>query len=364
MTTNPYFDFLTKAADKITKTLLVWDVDLAIQNSMDTRTTQEQRDHMWELFERTDGGVLIMTGRTHQSAETTFGKQYAGVYEHGSIARYGHGHAITWLAQEIDTTDMGARAFDGIQKEGSIRIVATPQEIRDHSYEGSQERAVFIEIKNASVALVHTTNGNHSHLNSMREVLEPLGEQILKDMGLSETHKIKHGSDAVEILPKGPSPDHKAGIYLQKAELERIAAHGLSKETAVHNFQTLFEDRRMLFTGDSKPDIDAMIVAHQNYDGKGVFVSNGHSLSDIYAKGEEEIKAGIAQGKKLSDIHAEVAAKVEMANGAIAHTTEKYTMTWPLIADTVVRLRNMAPITKITPANTTDVLGKPKPPTI
>lgn len=364
MTINPYFDFLTKGADKPANTLLVWDVDLAIQNSMDTRTTQEQRDHMWELFERTDGGVLIMTGRTHQSAETTFGKQYAGVYEHGSIARYGHGHSITWLAQEIDTTDMGARAYEGIQKEGSIRIVATPQEIRDQSFEGSGERAVFIEIKNASVALVHTTNGDHSHLESMREVLEPLGEQILKDMGLSDTHKIKHGSDAVEILPNGPSQDHKAGIYLSKTELNRITAHGLSKETAVHNFQTLFEGRRMLFTGDSKPDIDAMIVAHENYGGKGVFVSNGHSLPEIYAKSEEEIKTEIAKGKSLSDIHAEVAAKVEMANRAIIHTTAKFPMTWPLIADTVTRLRDTAPITKITPTNTADVMGAPQPPRI
>ena len=242
MTINPYFDFVTKAVRKPADTLLVWDVDLAIQNSMDTRTTEQQREHMWELFQRTDGGVLIMTGRTHQSAETTFGHQYAGVYEHGSIARFGHGHSITWLAPKIDTTDMGARADEGVKKEGSIRIVATPQEIRDHSFEGSSERAVFIEIKNASVALVHTTNGDHSHLNSMREVLEPLGAQILKDMGLSDTHKVKHGSDAVEIVPKGPSPDHEAGIYLPKAEVERIAIHGLGKDTAVHNFDKLFQN--------------------------------------------------------------------------------------------------------------------------
>lgn len=338
MTINPYFDFVSRGVSDPKQALLVWDVDLAIQNSMCTETTPDQRAHMWELFERTDGGVLIMTGRTHQSAEKTFGKQYAGVYEHGSIARYGHGHSITWLAPEIDSTDMGARAYDAISQEGSIRIAATPDEIRKNSFVGSTNRSVFIEIKNASIALVHTTNGDHNHLDSMRKVLEPLGQQILENMGLDKTHKVKAGSDAVELVPNGAAPDHKAGIYLNQTEINRIAEHGLSKETAVHNFQTLYAGRRILFTGDSKPDIDAMIVAKEHHGGTGVFVSNGHSLNEIYNG-----NTGL----------------VDRATAAVSHTTPHFTMTWPLIGDTVKRLRDQAPITVVTPANTESAMGRP-----
>lgn len=345
MTINPYFEFLTKDVAKPAKALIVWDVDLAIQNSMDTTTTAEQRGHMSELWERTDGGVLLMTGRTHQSGEITFGREYAGVYEHGSIARFGHGHKITWLAPEVDSLKMGELATQGITKDGSIRIAASPQDIRDNSFEGSKDRAVYVEIKNASIALVHTTNGDHSHLDSMREVLEPLGDKILKNMGLSDTHKVKHGSDAVELVPKGPSPDHKAGLVLPKAEVERINREGLSKETAVHNFQALFEGRRMLFTGDSKPDLDAMIVAKENYDGRGVFVSNGHTLTEIYNDPKE-----VAQ------------KKAERCQEALIGVTGHFSKSWGLVEDTVLRLRDLAPIVKITPSNVVDVMGKPPAP--
>ncbi len=325
MAINPYFDFITKDVGRPKDALLVWDVDLAIQNSMDTRTTQEQRDHMWELYERTEGGVIVFTGRTHQSANRTFGHDYAGVYEHGSIARFGHGQTITWLAPEIDTTKMGELAHSGITKDGSIRIAAEAEDIRANSFPGSTDRAVFIEIKNASVALVHTTNGDHSHLDSMRKVLEPLGREILAEMGLSDTHKVKHGSDAVELVPNGPSPDHKAGLALSQAEVSRINSYGLGKDTAVHNFTSLYSGRRMLITGDSKPDLDAMIVANENYDGRGIFVSNGHSLSEIYG---------------------DATNRAQRCQQALKGVTDHFSMTWPLVINTVRQMRDIVPIVK------------------
>lgn len=326
MAVNPYFDFLTKSVMKPTDALIIWDVDLAIQNSMCTKTTQEQRDHMWELFERTDGGVLLFTGRTHQSAETTFGHKYAGVYEHYSVARFGHGQDVTFMAPEIDVPQIGKLSHAGVTREGSIRVANSPDDIRSHSFNGSSDRAVFIELKNTSVALVHTTNGDHAHLESMRSVLKPLASQILNEMGLSETHMVKAGSDAVEMVPKGVSPTHKAGEHLPPSEIDRIHQYGLGKDIAVHNFHSRFSNRKMLITGDSKPDLDAMIVAHESYDGHGIFVSNGHSLSEIYNDSTD---------------------KEQRCTKALLGVTDHYSMTWPLIGDTVARLREQAPIIKI-----------------
>lgn len=331
MKVNPYFDFVSKQVARPDQALIIWDVDLAIQDSMDTRTTPEQRDHMWELLERTDGGVLFFTGRTHQSVEKTFGHKYAGVFEHYSVARFGHGHKVTYMAPEIDVVRIGELAVNGIQKNGSINIVAAPEEIRANSGEGKNVRAVFPELKNTSVALVHTINGDPAHLESMRAVLKPVAAEILKQLGMEETHMIKAGGDAVEIVPKSLDPNNQAGLYLSQAEISRITAHGLGKDIATHNFHTLYADRRMIITGDSKPDLDAMLVAHDNYDGVGVYVHNGNPLGAAYER-------------------------------AVKHTIPHHTATWGLVKDTVIRLRENAPITKIMPSNVADVMPGPQTP--
>lgn len=311
MTVNPFSDFL-KSVGKPRNALFIYDVDLAIQPSMSTETTAEQRQHMWDLYQATDGGVVFFTGRTHQSINKTFGHDYAGVFEHYSIARFGHGQGHVFMAPKIDIEKIGTLAAKGIVDSGKMRLAETPSDIR-----ASQDLAVFIEKKNASVALVHTlSNGSDSdkadHLAKTRLVLEPVADAIIKSMGLSDTHVRKTGGDAVEIVPKGMAKNSEAKFHLPPNEIKRIHEYGLGKDTAVHNFQPLFPDRRVIITGDSDPDLKAMVVGKDHYDGKGVYVSNGNPLKDMYKK-------------------------------AVDYNIDHHTLTWPMIMDTSKTLRASLP---------------------
>lgn len=318
MTINPFFNFITQDVKKPSDALFVNDIDLAFQGSMSTETTFQNRDDMWELYERTDGGVIFFTGRTHQSAQKTFGHDYAGVFEHYSTARFGHGQDIVFMSPKIDTALMGSLADKYLREDGKLRIAQTPDYIRNNSNaNGNDEvKAVYVEVKNTSVALVHTTTGQEDHKDFIRGVLRPMGERILKEMGLSESHQVKAGNDAVEMVPKVLSKDVTTGIGLPKTEIDRIVAHGLGKGVAVHNFMSLFPNRKMMITGDGKPDLEAMKEAKDHFGGKGVFVSNGHPISEGFER-------------------------------AVDYTIARHTMTWGLIHDTVVRLREAAPIVKL-----------------
>lgn len=313
MSKNPFLDFI-KSAGKPRDVLMVWDVDLAIQPSMSTATTDLQKQHMWELYERTDGGVVFFTGRTHQSVNKTFGHDYAGVFEHYSVARFGHGHDVVYMAPELDIAELGRQATARISAHNHVSVVADPTEINKRT-----DLAVYVEEKNTSIALVHTLKKGEEaedHLKQLRAVLQPVAHSIIDALNLRDTHEVKTGGDAVEIVPKGMSEHSTAGLYLPKTEIARIGSEGLSKSTAVHNFKTLFADRHFIITGDSSPDLDAMVVNKQDYEGHGIYVSNGIPLKDKYKRS---------------------------VDAEIPH----HTMTWPLITDTVVAMRASAPIIKL-----------------
>lgn len=320
---NPFMEAARYYGD-LRNVYFAFDVDLALQPSMDMENTDHNRENMWELFQRTDGGVGIFTGRTHQSAHVTFGRDYEGVYEHYSVARYGHGHDVVYMAPEIDVETMGALCDQKIRSSrhgNMIRIADRPATIRN-----SQDLAVYIEKKNTSIALVHTTlRGNESeedklnHLGKMRGILQPVAEEILKEMGLEETHMVKTGNDAVEMVPKNMDKDNKASMWLPKPEVERLHKDGLSKATAVHNFMALHQNRNFVMTGDSSPDLDAMIVGKKYYNGKGIYVSNGIPLKEQYTS-------------------------------AVDWLIERHEMTWAMIGNTINQLREQAPIVKTMPA--------------
>lgn len=306
---NPYLDFL-KTVENPRNALLVFDVDLAIQPSMSVKTTDEQKANMWELYERTDGGVIFFTGRTHQSVKETFGHDYAGVFEHYSMARFGHGQTVYSMAPALDVQQVGVLSSMGISASGIIRISDNPSDIRQ-----SSDPAVYIEHKNSSVALVHTLRHGEDHadhLRLLRSVLQPVARDIVERMGLQETHEVKTGGDAVEIVPKGLDLRSAAIEHLPEGEINRIVKDGLSKATAIHNFHALYSERRMIMTGDSSPDLDAMVEGRK-YGGKGVYVSNGMPLKARY----------------LDAVHYKI---------------DRHEMTWPIIADTVIRLREKSPI--------------------
>lgn len=324
MAINPILDFLTCQVSRYDQALLVWDVDLALQDTMCTKTTPEQRNNMWELYERTNGGVIIFTGRSAQSARETFNRDYAGVFEHYSVSRFVHGTPSTPMGHKLDIPQAASLARQGLVEKADLRIAPTPDEIR-----GKLDKAVYIEAKETSIALVHTIDGSDDHLYAMRDILVPLANNIVLSMGAEKTHKVTAGKDAVEITSRGLSPDHEAHLHLSQTEIKRIVNDGLSKSVAVHNFSAIFNNRRMLITGDSTPDLQAMQVAKESYNGMGVFVSNGHSPKE-YAP-------------------------------YIDYTIPHFSMTWPLIGDTVERLRDSASITKIMPSNVSDVMCPKRP---
>jgi hypothetical protein len=163
--------------------------------------------------------------------------------------------------------------------------------------------------------------------DDVRSILEPVANNIILALDLGKTHKVKTGSDAVEIVPFCVSPNHTAHIHLSHKEVERIVNVGLGKDTAVHNFNSLFEGRRMLITGDSTPDLQAMKIAKEHYGGKGIYVSNGHALPESF-------------------------------RNAVDHTIPHFTMTWKMIGDTVKQLQEIAPIHKIMPGNVSTVMPR------
>lgn len=311
---NPFLD-ASKYYGDLRKILFGFDVDLALQPSMDRTTTLAQRESMWELFQMTDGGVVVFTGRTHQSAFETFGHDYAGVYEHYSVGRFGHGNDVTFMAPRIDTNKMGKLCYDAIGNNPYIRIVEQPTDIRD-----SNKRAVHVEVKNTSVALVHTTlvgdnftpDQKLEYLTQTRNILKPAAELVLAQMGLSETHWVKPGNDAVELLPRNMDVNNDAHKYLQPEQITNLQKYGLSKATATHNFMSMHTGRSFVMTGDSEPDLLAMVEGKKHFNGKGVYVSNGLKLSEKFTS-------------------------------AVDYQIDNHVMTWPLIADTVANLRDAAP---------------------
>lgn len=314
MKSNPFLDFAKYAGDP-RKVLFVNDVDLAIQPSMGTESTNEQKEAFNTLYDITEGGLILFTGRTPQSAGVTFGHDYPGAFEHGSLIRVGLGQTVHFLTPKMDIEKLSGILQTALV--GSIRLAPTPASIGGHT-----DEAVFIEKKNASIALVHTTIKGEfegdprplEHLKSVRRVLVPAAEYAITEMGLSGTHTYKIGNDAVEIIPKGLDHNTEARQILEPRELERIQTNSISKATLIHTFHGFFQDRVVHMLGDGAPDMDVAVEIKAHLDGWGTYVSNDIPLPEKYRhavlnhRGEESI---------------------------IPH----HTMTWKLLVNTAEELR-------------------------
>lgn len=320
MAVNPFLQFLKYAGDP-KKALLINDVDLAIQPSMCTITTEQQRSAMWDLYEITEGGLLIFTGRTPQSSQRTFGRDYPGVFEHYSLARFGLGQCLIFMAPEINIEQLAGLSQDSILSNGSVKLVGTPGEIG-----GNKDLAVYIEKKNASIALVHTTirpayNGDPAplqHLQAIRQVLVPIAKDVIESMGIEDTHMLKQGNDAIEIVPKGLDSKSEATSILPEQEIKRITESGLSKATALHNFKPFFENRVVHMLGDGDPDMDVAIEIKKEYSGWGTYVSNGVSLPEHYHHAVRNDKGDTS-------------------------IIDNHKLTWPLLIDTATALQESLP---------------------
>lgn len=311
---------LANLIDKVgvQRILLKFDIDLTLRNTMCRNTPKDQQLLIAELYERTHGGIIFMSGRSQQGIDETFHGLYPLSSEHHAAIRLEKGGDIISLAPKIDTQEIANKARKMI--DGRIDIVSTAQAVRDSEGHVS---VVFPEVKDYAVALVHSLG--HDNVEYDRGVLQEVAQQILADMDLTATHKMAVGSDAIEIVPKALAKDSLARQILSSAEIERLDV-ALNKGVAVHNFMSLsqYSDRVPYVVGDSGTDGVAMLEA-QKYGGGGVWVKNGKDVPEQFR---------------------------DAVNG---YQIKSFIHTWDHITTAVEHLRDRAPIVKVTASNVTDI---------
>lgn len=253
---------------------------------MCTNTPPVQRKQMVELYQRTDGGVILMSGRSAAALDETFDGQLPLSGEHHSCMRIEQGGAVISLAPEVDTQ---AIADTAVQKIAELitqnhDVVNDPQMVRDHACASSI--AVYPEVKKYAVALVHSLDHEPREIAEFQGKLKLVGSQVLKTLGLEETHEVRAGSDAVELVAKGITPLTRNCLILSgdipEDEVLRMEADGLNKGTGIHNFMALsdYSWRTPYVIGYSGTDGVAMVEA-EKYGGGGVWVLNGNSIETI-----------------------------------------------------------------------------------
>lgn len=269
--------------------LFFFDVDLTLRDTMCLNTPLDQRRLMSEFYERTNGGIILMSGRSSESLDKTFDGHLPHSSEHHSAIRVEKNGEVVSLAPEIDTQKLSESVVELIG--GRISLSDTPESIRQAT--GIQS-LVFPEVKKYALALVHSLS--HPQVEQDRSVLEQVAKDTIDLNGLSGTHKVAVGSDAIEIVPRGINVNSTANQILEPCEVDRLKVQGLNKGTAIHNFMSLKDnrDRTPIVVGDSGTDGVAMLAASE-YGGAGVWVKNGKDVP-------EEFKSAV-NGFQISDFN-------------------------------------------------------------
>jgi hypothetical protein len=263
-----------------------WDIDLTLADTMAINTTPAQQALFRELYVRMGGKMVVMTGRSSDSVEKTLSGEYPGSFEHHSAIRTEQNGSIIALAPEIDTFQVAKSVTiiidNEIKKAGiNLRIAQSPNEVR--SAEGKFP-LVYPEVKRYAVALVHSLG--HGHVNSNREIFKKAATETIASLGLSESHTIAIGNDAIEIVPKGLDCKSLAYTVLSQDRIERLTTKGLNKGQGLHDFMSFsdFKGTVPFVIGDSGTDGKAMNKAHKYYGGGGVWVLNGKVVPDEFAR--------------------------------------------------------------------------------
>lgn len=274
--------------------LAVFDVDLTLRDTMCTDTPADQRAQMVELYDRTEGGVILMSGRSAAALDETFDGALPLSGEHHSCMRIEQGGAVISLAPEVDTqliADTATQIISEliIQKHD---VVNDPQIVRDHACESSF--ALYPEVKKYAVALVHSLDHDPREIAEFQGKLKLVGAQVLKALGLEDTHEVRAGSDAVELVAKGLTPEMRGRLItageIPLDQVELMVQEGLHKGTGIHNFMSLsdFAHRTPYVVGDSGTDGVAMVEAAK-YGGGGVWVLNGNTIDSIKPDHKEAV---------------------------------------------------------------------------
>lgn len=280
MLENNYFvEAFEYAKARGKRALIICDVDLALLESMSTITTEQQRTLIGDWFDMSGGNLFFMTGRAHQSLDQAWGRNLPGSYEHHSMMRIEENGEMLHLASRYDMIVVAETAIELIGD--AIELVGTPEDV--HDARGSRF-VVYPEVKNASVALVHSQGLDKQTLKENRKFLrKQVAKPLLKKLGIRETHRRVVGGDAIEVAPNQHSLCELSEQILPKDEQVRIARDGLSKATGIHNIMGLYGDDVIPFMLGDSPGSDgpAMKTCIQ-YGGYGIAVENGNNLPDDF----------------------------------------------------------------------------------
>lgn len=258
-------------------TIIFWDVDLCLMNTMSTDTQAWQQELFENMCDITTN--VLASGRQAQSMDTTIQGKLPLSSEQNSAIRLKKGGDLISLAPKIDTHALAQEASRILSSQATL--VTSPQQVWD-AY--GKSPVVYPEVKDYSVALVHSLE--HGDVEKCRDTLVNAANTTIKNRGLTETHRVAVGSDAVEVVPNGVDPFSPARFELSIPVLAKLQEEGLNKATAVHIFMSLPENRGKipLFVGDSGTDGDAMNVCFNVYGGGGAWVKNNKDVPSNYVE--------------------------------------------------------------------------------
>lgn len=271
MSNSVLVDLFTKAHQP-KNVLTKLDIDLTLRDSMCTNSPPKQRAMMLELWDVTEGGIILSSGRQAAAIDATFDGQLPLASEHHSAIRIEQNGAVMPLVAQTDTKRLAAIAAEIIGDR--LPIVSSGADVRSHYREATA--VVYPEVKDYAVALVHSLECGG--LDEARTLLQEAAHEAILRMGIKDTHRVTIGSDAIEIVPKGIDPHAPALAILSEEQHELLRTKGAHKGTGVHNFMSLSanKNRTPYMVGDSMPDGNAMIEC-QKYDGGGIWVLNANT---------------------------------------------------------------------------------------
>ena len=220
-------------------TALFLDIDLTLLPSMTTDVSPQQLALIFQLYEHLDGALAFVTGRSASSVDLTFPDLLPAAVEHHAGWRPSRGQPYIDRAQTINS----AAIVSALKATLIDKVTIFPEKGRILQ----NEPGLYIEEKKYSLALVFPPQFS----NAIKPLLIGFANAAIQDYGLSATHHVVIGNDAIEI---GPRNAHKI--------------------MAVNDFMATpaFKGRKPVFIGDSLSDAQAMQRCAEEFGGYGIAV--------------------------------------------------------------------------------------------
>lgn len=283
---NPLIEALKPMGKNFNNLATACDVDECVTSSMNTEIGEHGRNVFNTFNQITHGGFWPVTGRGVDGADQTFGQQYAGIFEHGTTIRLpgAENGELTYLAPRNGVTaDMAALAQKLIAQHPGMTILDHPSQIHT-----SKDFGVVIEPKRMCLALVFTLNKPIDEINQHKSELINVSKSIVLEHRLEDTHDIRPGGDAIEIVPRGLCPTSDAHELFPAEEIAYLLEKGLKKKTVLRSLVSADErlhgkERDVVIAlGDSEGDFLMGETAYEHYNGFLIPVLNGNTLPERF----------------------------------------------------------------------------------